>query len=1056
MRSQLEFGQKAGAGRFTLVKPLGRGGMGEVWLARDERLQEQVALKFLPSEIRGDPVALDDLGRETSRSHKLSHPNIVRIHDLHEDSDGTAFIVMECVDGPTLAALRLQQPNQVFAWSFLRPLLEQLCAALDYAHGEKVIHRDLKPANLMVDSRGRLKLADFGIAAAATDSMTRVSTQRPTSGTLRYMSPQQLAGKRPQATDDVYALGATLYELLTSKPPFYTGDLTHQILHEPPEPMEERLAALGIENEIPWDVAALIMACLAKEPAQRPQSALALAEWIGLEMVRKPSLTALGKDVFSGVQSAGKPLVTPEIETVPPARPSSGKKSLWVAGAVTASLLLAAGGWYWAKQTHGKKPAPSALGLDQSESWTFTTIAGKAGSRGSKDGIGSDAQFSAPNSIAVNKEGNLYVAEWNNSTIRLIKPSGAVSTLPGLAQTAGSSDGTEATGFRYYHKIAMDRSGNAYVADNNNHTIQKITPSGMVTTFAGQAGRIGNTDGPASIARFHYPRGIAVEPDGNIFVADTGNNTIRRITPDGVVSTLAGQAGVKGSMDGLGPMARFDGPAGIAVGARGFIYVTDSGNNTVRAINPSGMVSTLAGQPGVPGSSDGVSTNAQFNSPRGIAVDGEGNLYVADTRNDTIRKITSAGVVTTIGGLAGKAGSSDGAGAYARFRIPIDIALDAQENIYVTDEGNHTVRKGHRQQIGSESGPKETTGVDGGKATHQEQIETVAAPAPRLPPPSTNPDTRNPASAGDTRPFKLQPPTLHGKPSGHVLVWGRGSGNHNLSIVPAGMGPVVAISGGGFHNLALTPQGKVWAWGAGTVNTGTNDNFGQSMVPPALDHVVAISAGWDHSLALRQDGTVIGWGADGFGQTDPPADLTNAVAIAAGAWLSVALTSDGSVRAWGGNHFGQTNVPPGLNHVIGIASGWHHILALRSDGTVVAWGAGETTSGQTPMFGQAIVPAGLKNVIAIAAGRTHSAALEADGTVVVWGGESPEVRAVPPITKVVAISANGRHTLALQRDGTVSVWGQIGAGQNRVPRAVNHVIAIAAGNGYSLALTTNP
>ena len=177
-------GQRFAQGRFVLIRFLGRGGMGEVWLARDERLQEEVALKFLPSEIRGDAAALDDLRRETARSHKLTHPNIVRIHDLHEEDGGVAFIIMEYVNGMTLADLRLQQPNRVFGWDYLRPLMKQLCAALDYAHGEKVIHRDLKPANMMVDPNGKLKLADFGIAAVASDSVSRVSAKHANSGTL--------------------------------------------------------------------------------------------------------------------------------------------------------------------------------------------------------------------------------------------------------------------------------------------------------------------------------------------------------------------------------------------------------------------------------------------------------------------------------------------------------------------------------------------------------------------------------------------------------------------------------------------------------------------------------------------------------------------------------------------------------------------------------------------------------------------------------------------------------------------------------------------------------
>ena len=346
-------------GRFVLVKRLGRGGMGEVWLARDERLKEPVALKFLPPEIRGDAAALDDLRRETARSHKLSHPNIVRIHDLHEDADGTAFIVMEYIDGQTLAALRLEQPARVLAWDYLRPLVAQLCAALEYAHGEKVIHRDLKPANIMVDSRGRLKLADFGIAAVASDSLSRISVRHSTSGTLPYMSPQQVTGKRPQATDDLYALGATLYELLTGKPPFHSGDITHQVLHEPPEPMDERLAAAGMQNDVPPDAAALIMACLAKEPGQRPQSARMVAEWIGVEMVAKPSQESLAAAFFP--QTPDNPAEVAASVAAGNIRPVPAAN--WRKPAIVGMVVLVAAGAFWlGKVIHGrdKSTAPVA------------------------------------------------------------------------------------------------------------------------------------------------------------------------------------------------------------------------------------------------------------------------------------------------------------------------------------------------------------------------------------------------------------------------------------------------------------------------------------------------------------------------------------------------------------------------------------------------------------------------------------------------------------------------------------------------------------------------
>jgi hypothetical protein len=343
----MQSGQKVGGGRFTLVQALGRGGMGEVWLARDERLQEEVALKFLPPEVRADPSALDDLRRETARSHRLTHPNIVRIHDFHEPPGEAAFIAMEYVQGWTLAAMRVEQPNRVLSWDYLRPLMQQLCAALDYAHGENVIHRDLKPGNIMVDSRGRLKLADFGIAATVSDSVSRVSQHRATSGTLPYMSPQQLTGKRPSASDDIYALGATLYELLTSKPPFYTGDITHQVLHEKPEPVAERLAGLEIQNPVPGDVAALLMVCLAKEPGQRPQSARAVAGWIGLEVSAKPSLESVASEVFELIPAEATAAVVPILE--PAAVPNAGRRWQWVLAVAVFFVIvtIAIGAAYW-------------------------------------------------------------------------------------------------------------------------------------------------------------------------------------------------------------------------------------------------------------------------------------------------------------------------------------------------------------------------------------------------------------------------------------------------------------------------------------------------------------------------------------------------------------------------------------------------------------------------------------------------------------------------------------------------------------------------------------
>jgi serine/threonine protein kinase/formylglycine-generating enzyme required for sulfatase activity len=273
-------GQKVGLGRYTLVRKLGAGGMGVVWLAQDEHLREEVALKFLPPQVQEDKQALEGLRRETARAHKLTHSHIIRIHDFHVFPGEIAFISMEYVQGKTLGELRHEQSGGVFTWTTLAPLVKQLCEALDYAHGEGVIHRDLKPHNVMVDAKGRVRLADFGIAAVVSDSLSRVSVQHASSGTPAYMSPQQMNGKKPRVADDVYSLGATIYHLLTSQPPFYQGVIAHQVMNTRPDPLPERLRELEIKNDVPPEVGAVVLACLAKEPEQRPQSTAAVWTWL--------------------------------------------------------------------------------------------------------------------------------------------------------------------------------------------------------------------------------------------------------------------------------------------------------------------------------------------------------------------------------------------------------------------------------------------------------------------------------------------------------------------------------------------------------------------------------------------------------------------------------------------------------------------------------------------------------------------------------------------------------------------------------------------------------
>ena len=331
--------------RYRLIKTLGRGGMGIVWLARDEELERDVALKFLPDLIIRDRAVLGDLKRETRRSLELTHKNIVRIYDfVHDQTSGC--ISMEYVDGDTLSNLRADKPHKVFEADELKDWVSQLCDALDYAHNHaRIVHRDLKPANLMVNQRGDLKVADFGIARSLSDSVSKLTMEHGKSGTLVYMSPQQLEGERGTHLDDIYSLGASLYELLTSRPPFYSGNVDRQIREKIPPSMTQRRKELEINGDSEpvdeiWEN--VVRRCLAKNPAKRPQSVSEIAK-----MLSVPS---------------------PKTRRAERAADSDGGQKKWIGvlATVVALSILAAGGWWFVQKmqkpsAERSTPAPAQL-----------------------------------------------------------------------------------------------------------------------------------------------------------------------------------------------------------------------------------------------------------------------------------------------------------------------------------------------------------------------------------------------------------------------------------------------------------------------------------------------------------------------------------------------------------------------------------------------------------------------------------------------------------------------------------------------------------------------
>jgi len=303
-----------------------------------------------------------------------------------------------------------------------------------------------------------------------------------------------------------------------------------------------------------------------------------------------------------------------------------------------------------------------------------------SGASGSANGTATGASFNQPAGIAIDAAGNIYVADYGNSLIRKITAAGVVTTLAGSG-TEGMVNGTgTAASFFQPTGVAVDGSGNVYVADKENNVIRKISAAGVVVTFAG-TGVQGSANGTAATATFNQPTGVAVDGSGNVYVADNGNDMIREISAAGNVTTLAG-SGTEGAVNGIGTAASFFEPMELVVDGSGNVYVTDYGNNLVRKITTSGNVTTLAGS-GSSGAANGSGTAAAFDGITGIALDALNNVYVSDNGNNLVREISPSGNVTTF----------DSSGGNTLFGGPYGIALDATGNVYVADYTGNAIQK---------------------------------------------------------------------------------------------------------------------------------------------------------------------------------------------------------------------------------------------------------------------------------------------------------------------------------------------------------------------------
>nr|WP_315469214.1 hypothetical protein [uncultured Undibacterium sp.] len=325
----------------------------------------------------------------------------------------------------------------------------------------------------------------------------------------------------------------------------------------------------------------------------------------------------------------------------------------------------------------GSATQTSKLAVTQSP---LTLIAGNIGGPGNVDGIGSNARFQSPQGIARDKDGNLYVADSGSHTIRKITPAGVVSTYAGQVGVAGFANGAATSAkFRYPLGLSIDANGNLYVADSENHLIRKISVDGIVTTIAGVYEQPGQDDGPADKARFRTPTDLVIDRNNNLYITDSENNTIRKMTANGQVSTLAGSPRQSGLMDGSGANARFKYPTGIAIDDKDHVYIADTSNNAIRRIDPAGNVSTIKPSAG------------EIKYPGYLKVLSNGDILISERNNHAIKKISLDNRVTIFAGQEANSGSENGASNIAKFNSPKAMAIDSTGNLFVAE--NPTIRK---------------------------------------------------------------------------------------------------------------------------------------------------------------------------------------------------------------------------------------------------------------------------------------------------------------------------------------------------------------------------
>ena len=711
------------------------------------------------------------------------------------------------------------------------------------------------------------------------------------------------------------------------------------------------------------------------------------------------------------------------------------------------------------------------------------TVAGTGAAGFSGDGgPAKAAAFSNVGALRFDGAGNLFVADRGNFRVRRVTPGGIVSTVAGMGSPTFSGDGGPATDamFHSIFDVATDEAGNVYIGDNGNRRVRKVDAAGMVTTFAGNGATTPVGDGgPATAAGLGSPAGLAFDAAGNLYIADLDSNRLRKVTPGGTISTVAGNGDEAFSGDG-GPAIAAGLDAGdVAVGPNGELYVLDVANRRVRRIDPDGKITTVVGNGDLDGPAGegrpGPSVPLAYAT--GIAVDGVGRLHVSRLFGGVWR-LEADGTIHTVEIEAGypfsPAFDGDGRLYVASLFSATVNRLDATGRVTVV-AGNGTLGFGGDGGPATQAMLRGTSGLafygaDLYIADGAWRVRKVTAGAPPLGLRSWGLNQVGQLGNADPATVKLNP----------------------SPVSVGGLTGVMQVASGSFHNLALRSDGTVWAWGwngYGQLGNATMTDSTQPVRVSGLSRIVAVAAGAVHSLAVDADGQAWAWGWNGYGQlgngttTDSATPVkvlgvVSARGLAGGAAHSLAVLKDGTVKAWGLNNVGQLGegtsinrtlaVPvPGLTGVTQVAAGWHHSAALLGDRTVRAWGwnpLGQVGDGTLVDRRTPVVVTGLTGVTALAAGLAHTLALREDNRLWGWGWNGVGQLGAPsdlnPLFKtatelswpggVVSIAAGAYHSVAITWDGKVWTWGwnvfaQAGDGKPASPQNFTAALGTASG-----------